>query len=269
MIKYSILPTFIYVFILFFGCGCETVVPQVPLRLAQEQELEEVRIDRKSPEEKQKELIALQKVKRKPYRIAGGDVFNFYVYDNQELEGKGLVVTPDGYISVSLAGPVMIGGLTILEATKKIEDKLKKYIRNPRISLAPIRIQSATFTILGKVNSPNRYVLQNNARLTDAIALAGGLAMGQFDGDSVEMANLRDAYVVRQGKILPVDFSKALYKGDQLNNIPLVNGDYIYIPSNLNASIYILGAVNNPTSIGYKDGMTVLKALTFARGVTI
>jgi polysaccharide export outer membrane protein len=254
-----------------FGIGgCySAVMPQVPLKLAQQQELEEVRIDRKTPEEIKRELIALQKVKAKPYRIAGGDEFNFAVYDNLELEQKGLTVTPDGFVSITLTGPINIGGLTIIEATDKIEKALSQYIRNPKISLAPIRIQSASFTILGKVNRPNRYPLSQNTRLTDAIAMAGGFVMGIFDGDSVEIANLNDAYIVREGKILPVDFIKALYQGDVLNNIPLMNGDYIYIPSNLNTSIYILGAVNNPASIGFKKDITLLQALAYARGLTV
>lgn len=259
----------IFVSAVLFISGCNGTIPQVPLRLAQEQELEEVRIDIKSPEEIRNELMRLQRVKQPPYRIAGGDVFNFSVYDNPELLSEGLTVTPDGFISIALVGPIKIGGETIQSATKLVEKKLSKYIRNPRIALAPTRIQSATFTILGKVKIPNRYVLQNNARLTDAIAMAGGLSMGIFDGDSVELANLRDAYLIRKGRILPVDFSKALYEGNMLNNVPLVNGDYIYIPSNQTASVYVLGAVNNPASIGYREDLTIMKALTYARGMTI
>ena len=260
----------LYISSILFIAGC-SVTPHVPLHLAQQQELEEVKIEQKSPEEIRRELIALQKTKPQPYRIAGGDVFTFSVYDNPELTSRaeGITVTPDGYIGISLTGPIKIGGLTITEATKYIELKLSKFIRNPKISLAPIQIQSANFTILGKVNRPNRYVLSNNARITDAIAMAGGLATGLFNGDSVEIANLKDAYIMREGKILPIDFRKALYEGDILNNIPLMNGDYIYIPSNLNTAVYILGAVNNPSVVGYKKDLTLLKALTFAKGMTI
>ena len=253
-----------------FIAGC-SVTPQVPLKLLQQQELEEVDIEQKSPAEIEKELMILQKTKPAPYRVAGGDVFSFSVYDNPELTSRadGITVTPDGYISISLTGPIKIGGLTIRDATEFIEIKLSKFIRNPKVVLAPIRIRSANFTILGKVKAPNRYVLANNARITDAIAMAGGLATGIFNGDSVEIANLKDSYLVRNGKILPVDFRKALYEGDMLNNIPLMNGDYIYIPSNLNTAVYVLGAVNNPSVIGYKKDLTLLKAITFAGGMNI
>jgi polysaccharide export outer membrane protein len=260
----------LYISSILFIAGC-SVTPYVPLKLEQQQELEEVVVKQKSPEEIRQELIALQKVKPKPYRIEGGDVFSFSVYDNPELTSRaeGTMVTPDGYITLSLTGPIKIGGLTIQEATEYVEMKLGKYIRNPKVSISPIRIQSANFTILGKVKVPNRYTLSNNARITDAIAMAGGLATGLFNGDSVEIANLKDAYLIRDGKILPVDFTKALYKGDILNNIPLMNGDYIYIPSNLNTAVYIIGEVNNPSVVGYKKDLTLLKVVTFARGLTV
>ena len=250
--------------------GC-SITPNVPLKLAQQQELEEVEIPQKSAEEIRKELIALQKTKPKPYRIAGGDVFTVDVYDNPELSSRpeGITITPDGYLGLGLTGPIKVGGLTIIEATEYIEMKLEKFIRNPKVAMAPVRIQSANFTILGKVKAPNRYILANNARLTDAIAMAGGLATGLFNGDSVEIANLKDAYLMRDGKILPIDFRAALYQGDMLNNIPLMNNDYIYIPSNLNTAVYILGEVNSPSVVGYKKDLTLLKAVTFAKGMTV
>ena len=151
-----------------------------------------------------------------------------------------------------------------------IEDGLSKYIRNPRVALSADTNSERNFYHSWKSPGLQTVIpITNNARLTDAVAMAGGLATGVFDGDSVEIANLKDAYLIRNGKILPVNFSKALYEGDMLNNVPLLNGDYIYIPSNLNASVYVLGEVNSPTTIGYKEDLTVLKALAFAHGMNI
>jgi polysaccharide export outer membrane protein len=248
------------------GCESETML-QLPLQPKKTQVYEEVKVERQNPEQVKKELEALQHSKPEPYHIASNDSFDFKVYDNQELDAKSLVVTPDGYISITLIGPIKIGGLTIIEATNLIEKKLKKYIKFPKISLSPIRIQSSTFTIAGKVGNPGRYPIINNARLTDAIAIAKGFAVGEFQGDTVEMADLTNAYIVRKGRILPVNFTKAIREGDWLNNIPLRNGDYIYIPSSMNSSIYVLGEVHKPTYVGYKDNMTILQALAFAQGL--
>ncbi|MFA7230804.1 MAG: polysaccharide biosynthesis/export family protein [Victivallaceae bacterium] len=247
--------------------GCKSKMPDIPLVPAKSQAYEEVRLTKQSPEVIKKELEKLQLASQEVYHISGDDRFDFKVYDNEELNATGMVVTPDGYVSIGLIGPVKIGGMTVPQATAMIETKLKKFINYPKISLSPTSIQSSTFTISGKVNNPGIYPIRNHSRITDAIALAKGFATGEFQGDTVELADLGGAYVARKGKVLPVDFVKAIREGDWLNNIPLQNGDYIYIPSSMNSSIYILGEVYKPTYVGFKDNMTLIQAFAFAQGL--
>lgn len=95
----------------------------------------------------------------------------------------------------------------------------------------------------------------------------GGLSEGLFHGDTVELADLENAYISRDGRLLPVNFQKALLRGDPLHNIPLKNGDYIYIPSVMNSTVALLGQVGKPTYVGFKEGMTVLQALPYGGGL--
>ena len=104
-------------------------------------------------------------------------------------------------------------------------------------------------------------------RLLDAISLAGGFQTGSFHSDTVELADLDSAYIKRDGKKLPVDFKKLVFEGDDLNNIPVLNGDYIYIPSTMNGSIIFLGEVGSNTYVGYSEGMTLLQGLAYANGL--
>jgi polysaccharide export outer membrane protein len=241
--------------------------PMTPLAPAKLQAYEEVNVIQKTKSQVDAELDALQTVTPEAYTIAAGDKFDFKIYDNEELNATGLLVTPDGYIALNLIGPVKIGGLTIEQAIKLIESKYKKFIHFPKISLIALRIQSSTYTISGKVSRPGRYSLKENTRITDAIAAAKGFATGIFDTDTVEMADLSGAYIVRDGNILPIDFTKAIRKGDFRHNILLRNGDYIYIPSSMNQSVYIIGEVAVPGYLGFKDSLTLLNAITFSRGL--
>ena len=214
------------------------------------------------------QLIKLQTQEMLPYRISAMDKFNISVYNNPDLSMTSLVVTPDGYLSLPLVGPVKIGGMTLLDATDAITDKMKRYIKNPRVALIPIFIGGYNFTISGRVSHPGCYPITiGSTRLCDAIAVAGGLESGLFAGSTVELADLDNAYISRDGKILPVNFTAALQRGDALNNIPLQNGDYIYIPSTMNSSVAMLGEFSRQTYVGYRDGMTLLQALPFAGGL--
>ena len=167
-----------------------------------------------------------------PYKITPGDQFDITVYEHPELTVRQIIVTPDGFVSAPLIGPVKIGGLSLVEATEALKKQISQYIRKPLVSLIPIRINGYNFTIVGRVNVPGCYPISiGNTRLIDAVAMARGLSEGLFHGDTVELADLENAYISRDGRLLPVNFQKALLRGDPLHNIPLKNGDYIYIPS--------------------------------------
>lgn len=218
--------------------------------------------------EVESELKKLHEPEDQPYRITPGDQFHISVYEHVELDMLQIVVTPDGYISMPLIGPIKIGGLSLVEATDLMREKLSKYIRSPIVSLIPYLINGYNFTIVGRVNYPGCYPISiGRTRLIDAIAMAKGLAQGLFHGDTIELADLDNAYISRNGNILPVNFKKAFLEGDPMHNIPLRNGDYIYIPSVMNSTVTLLGEVNRQTYVGYKEGMTLLGALTFGGGL--
>ena len=203
-----------------------------------------------------------------PYKITPGDQFDITVYEHPELTVRQIIVTPDGFVSAPLIGPVKIGGLSLVEATEALKKQISQYIRKPLVSLIPIRINGYNFTIVGRVNVPGCYPISiGNTRLIDAVAMASGLSDGLFHGDTVELADLEIAYISRDGRLLPVNFQKALLRGDPLHNIPLKNGDYIYIPSVMNSTVALLGQVGKPTYVGFKEGMTVLQALPYGGGL--
>ena len=203
-----------------------------------------------------------------PYKITPGDQFDITVYEHPELTVRQIIVTPDGFVSAPLIGPVKIGGLSLVEATEALKKQISQYIRKPLVSLIPIRINGYNFTIIGRVNVPGCYPISiGNTRLIDAVAMARGLSEGLFHGDTVELADLENAYISRDGRLLPVNFQKALLRGDPLHNIPLKNGDYIYIPSVMNSTVALLGQVGKPTYVGFKEGMTVLQALPYGGGL--
>ena len=203
-----------------------------------------------------------------PYKITPGDQFDITVYEHPELTVRQIIVTPDGFVSAPLIGPVKIGGLSLVEATEALKKQISQSIRKPLVSLIPIRINGYNFTIVGRVNVPGCYPISiGNTRLIDAVAMARGLSEGLFHGDTVELADLENAYISRDGRLLPVNFQKALLRGDPLHNIPLKNGDYIYIPSVMNSTVALLGQVGKPTYVGFKEGMTVLQALPYGGGL--
>ena len=229
--------------------------------------VQEIKTRVKTEKEINEELEKLHHLPPEIYHIAPGDKFDLKVYDNLDLNITGLLVTPDGYITIGLVGAVKISGKTIQEAIKDIEKKLSKYIRYPKLILVPTTVSSSTFTIVGKISLPGRYMIRDGTRLTEAVAMAQGFTIGEYYGNTVELADLKHSFISRDGKVLEVDFIKAIREGNKLHNIPLRNGDYIFIPSSMNKGITVLGEVNSPGFQGYKENYSLLQSIGFAQGL--
>ena len=201
------------------------------------------------------------------YTIGIGDKFNIYVYNEEDLNTEGIIVKMDGTITCKLVGDVQVKGLTIPAASERMEASLKEYIRYPKVSLIPYEMKSSSFTIMGKVKQPGFYYFEGKLRLADAIARAEGLSVGIFDNNTIELADLEHSFVRRGEQVLPIDFVGLLRRGNPLMNIPLKNGDYIFIPSAMNQEVYIIGEVVKQGYFGFKPNMTVGRLFAHAEGI--
>lgn len=215
----------------------------------------------------QEELKALQVVNPTPYIIHPGDTFQLSVY-NQPTLTSSVLIAPDGTASLPLIGILKLSGMNLEDASLLIENKLSRFLRMPLVTLSPVNVSGYYFTIGGRVMRPGNYnVSLGQTRLLDAISFSGGFQTGSLHGDTVELADLDNAYIKRNGKKLPVNFKKLVYEGDDLHNIPILNGDYIYVPSTINGSVIFLGEVRDNTYVGFSEGMTLLTGLAYVNGL--
>ena len=87
-----------------------------------------------------------------------------YTSGGISIEGyqlEGYVVNSEGYINIPSLSPVLVKGLTLIEASKKIRNLLKEedVLRNATVD---IKILNAYFTVIGEVNAPGRYFFLEN-----------------------------------------------------------------------------------------------------------
>jgi protein involved in polysaccharide export with SLBB domain len=133
------------------------------------------------------------------------------------------------------------------------------------------------------LNKPGAFSLTGPTTLLEAISLAGGpapatalptrsggaMSLASANGMSDEAADLRRAFVIRDGKALRVNFDRLLREGDLSQNIYLQPDDFVYLPSETRGSIYVLGAVNNPQAVEYSSRMTLAQAIARAGGTFV
>jgi protein involved in polysaccharide export with SLBB domain len=176
-------------------------------------------------------------------------------------------VMPDGNLYFNALHGVKAAGLTVPELKVKLETGLKEMYRSPQVSIILRGVNSQRVWVLGRVNTPGLYPIDGPMTVLEAISKAGGLFASRFSGSTEELADLHHSFLVRNGEYVPVDFYRLLREGDVSQNIYLRNGDYIYLPSSLSQEVYVLGAVKQPKAIGFSDQVTLVSAVSGAKGL--
>jgi protein involved in polysaccharide export with SLBB domain len=129
-------------------------------------------------------------------------------------------------------------------------------------------LKSAMYTVYGEVVTPGTFPLGSRTTITAAIARSGGLKQGNYRASTIEISDLRHAFIARDGHVLPVDFVRLLRDGDLRYDIELRPGDHIHIPSGLSQEVYVLGEVQEPMVFAYQDRMALARTLAMAEGFT-
>ncbi len=190
------------------------------------------------------------------YLIHGGDELNIVVYGEKDLT-QAVTVLPSGTISYPLIGEVRLGGLTPTQAAATLTSSLKRFVRQPQVSVVVTKEGPLEVLVLGNVTKPGKYELPSRSRLTDAIASAGGL--GITDG-SLPDARMADAH----GAVTQASLQKLLHDGDTTQNLPLGDEMTVYVPSPLVLQVQVLGAVDKPGDVMVHEGDRLSMAIARA-----
>lgn len=190
------------------------------------------------------------------YRIGVDDVLVISVWDNKDLD-QVVFVRPDGKISLPLVGEVRAGGRTVAELDRVLTELYGKTIRNAQVMVGVREIKSRSVFFVGGVGKPGPLPLTQDLTLLQAVSLAGGL---------VPTADLESAYVLRDGTLIRVDFSKLIQGADIQQNITLQPGDTIVVP--IAPAVYVQGEVKNPGPLKFTRDLTIVKAISLAGGLT-
>jgi polysaccharide export outer membrane protein len=158
------------------------------------------------------------------YRLGDGDVMLVSVWKDEQLT-KEVVVRPDGMFSFPLVGDIQAEDRTVEEIRIDLAKRLTKYIPNPIVSVAVMKILSNKVYVVGRVNKPGEYMIGHYTDVLQALSLAGGLT--PFAGEN-------DIKVIRRIKGQQQTFSFRygdVRKGNDLEqNILLQRGDVVMVP---------------------------------------
>lgn len=220
------------------------------------------------------------------YKLGPGDLIEVSVYGVEDLSST-VRISSSGRISLPFIGKLYVAGMTGAE----LEDKLTllmadaKLIREPQISVFVREYHSQPVYVMGAVNRPGQYMITQQLRLIDVIAMAGGIDLNRADDfayfqrrqappRSDEEEDDAVEGLVQEGSGPPaaanvrIDLTDLLENGNMTLNVPVQGGDVIHVPERDIRYYYVIGEVGRPGAYELVPDQEVLvsQALAWAGG---
>lgn len=125
------------------------------------------------------------------------------------------VIDNDGYVKLPYLGKIRLSGLSIDEATSRMETELSQYLYQPVVSIKLVNIR---ITVLGEVSSPGMFALNNRSvNIYQALGYAG---------DVTEFGNRKKVMIVREAN------NMVIKKYVDLTNDAILGSDWYMIRPN-------------------------------------
>ncbi len=163
-----------------------------------------------------------------PYTLGKDDVVQIIVRGQPEFSGT-FAVGHNGAIQYGYVGDIVADGLTKEELRQVVTEKLKQYVRVPAVQVSIVGFNSKAIYVLGLVARPGKYAMRGDTiKIRDAVVAAGLL---------VKHAAMRRVHIIKSDPKDPsyrvIDIYEVLFKGKMKQNVDLVNGDIVVIPTTL------------------------------------
>ena len=197
------------------------------------------------------------------YILGSGDKLFIDVYGQSEAYYQ-IEISPEGTIILENFGPIHLSGLTVKNATKRIENRLSKvYLgikgdkKNTFVNVSVGKSRTIKVNIVGEVDVPGSYTLSAFNTVYNALYIAGGIT---------ENATLRDIKVYRNNKLISkVDIYKYLTEGDASADVALENNDLILVKPYTNR-VTLKGAVKTKGRFELLKNESLQDLLNYASG---
>ncbi|MBV9303123.1 MAG: polysaccharide biosynthesis/export family protein [Acidobacteriaceae bacterium] len=196
-----------------------------------------------------------------------------------EFDEKGSTAPPRidmrGYIDIPIMGKVKAAGLTVQQLEEEITEKLRKYVRDPQVTVTVAEFKSQPVSIVGSVLQPGVYHLTGQNTLVQVLSQSQGLA--EDAGNKINITReqaqgpipLPGATEDPSGKFYTatVNTKLLLDAKDPGANIKIMPNDVISVPKA--EMVYVVGAVNKSGGfvLSERESISVLQAVSMAEGL--
>jgi protein involved in polysaccharide export with SLBB domain len=181
-------------------------------------------------------LIPLRSGAGPEYRLGNGDVLDVQIAGRLEVTRLQVVVDPEGSVSIPPLGAIDVGGLTLLEANRRIAERARSLLRFADVSISVFAPRVFDVTVAGEVERPGSLQAQATQRLHELILNAGGIT---------PRGSARHVMVTVGNTTRELDLLRFELRGDVSQNPYVADNMRVYVPARA-AAVTLSGAVRRP-----------------------
>ena len=196
------------------------------------------------------------------YTLGSGDEISLDFPGRPELSRK-YIVGPDGRITLPIAGPLTVANLTRDGASKAIVNALSADYTNLTVTVNVDKYGSNRVTVLGNVQHPGVFYFDSTPTLLDAVS-RGGLQSTPSNKDG-----LPDRVMIYRGndQVMEVNLRSLLRSGSAMADVRLRRNDIVFVPSQAEQFVTVLGEVKTPGAIPLTMESTLPSVIAQAGGL--
>jgi polysaccharide export outer membrane protein len=199
------------------------------------------------------------------YALGEGDVLRLTVYGHADLTTVQRV-DADGTIRFPLVGEVEVGGLTASQVSERTAALLADgYIVNPQVSVFVEEFRTNRVVVTGGINRPGLYEFRGRITFYELLSRAGGLSKDAGDRATVKRGPSIQA---TEAEVVAVDLGRPAKNAQSAMDVPIFDGDSVYIEESRSSNVVITGQVKRPGVHQLRGHATFLQLLSKAGGLT-
>jgi polysaccharide export outer membrane protein len=216
------------------------------------------------------------------YRIGVGDVLGITLWSHPELNlpatlgttstidpgavpsggniPAGFTVEADGQIQYGLVGNLQVKGLTDVEIRQKLEQALRRFLKDPQVTVRVQAYRSQKVFLDGELRTPGQQAITDiPMTLAEALWRAGGLTA------TADSSRVR---IIRGDRFYDVSLPDLTERGINPARLTLQDGDLVKVFPREESRVFVLGEVARPAPVFLRNGkLNLNEALGEAGGV--
>ena len=212
---------------------------------------------------------------RPNYVLHSGDQILIRAFEMEEISERPFRIDGDGFINLPVVGRLKASGITVERMEATLIEALKKYVRQPQVTITVVQFNSEPVFFVGAFKSPGIYPLEGRRTLVEMMSAVGGL----------QPTASRRIKLTRRTEYGPIPIASAIPSADGTASSIEIN--MASLRDNLNPAedvvlrpfdvvsveraemVYVTGEVGRVGAFDLqeRDSISVIQALTMAGGL--